>query len=181
MMRTFAPLILALAFVLPSARSQSGSHLDEAKAPEHKVKHFRVALLMANTFVPAKHSSERLIIPSWGLDIEYWFNHKWGIGLHNDLELQTFLIEKGEDEILEREYPLVVTLDALFHPWKGLAFQAGPGIEIEKNENFFLFRVGVEYVFFLPGDWDMGPFFFYDTRDKVYDTWSLGLGIAKHF
>ncbi len=180
---TFLALFSLVAWMLP-AQSET-HHSPDADTPPHEVqhegKHFRVAFLVGHTFVPTRHSAERLIIPSYGLDLEYWFNHKWGIGLHNDLELQNFVIERGDDEILEREFPIVITLDALFHPWKGLSFQAGPGIELEKNENFYLFRVGAEYLFFLPGGWDLGPYFFYDSRDKVYDTWSLGLGVAKHF
>lgn len=180
----FLALLSLIAWTLPAQSTphhETDSHPPSAPPAKHKGKHFRVAFLVGNTFVPLRHSAERLIIPSYGLDLEYWFNHKWGIGLHNDLELQNFVIERGEDEILERDFPLVLTLDALWHPWKGLSFQAGPGIELEKNENFLLFRVGVEYLFFLPGGWDLGPYFFYDTRDKVYDTWSLGLGVAKHF
>ncbi len=180
----FLALFSLMTWMLPaqSERHHSVGPQDRPhKVQQHEGKHFRIAMLVGHTFVPTRHSAERLIIPSYGLDLEYWFNNKWGIGLHNDLELQNFVIERGDYEILERDYPIVITLDALFHAWKGLSFQAGPGIELEKTENFYLFRVGVEYLFLLPGGWDLGPYFFYDTRDKVYDTWSLGLGVAKHF
>ena len=95
--------------------------------------------------------------------------------------IQFFLIEKGRDEIIEREYPLVLTLDALYKPWKGLVFQLGPGYELEPTENYFLVRFGVEYEFDLPGHWDIAPSFFYDTRDRIYDTWSIALGVGKQF
>lgn len=157
--------------------SQNTTH----EAAAHHFRPFRVAVLIGHTFIPARHSSERLIIPSWGLDLEYWFNPKWGLGLHNDVELQSFIIEKGADEIVEREYPLVITLDALYKPWKGLVLQLGPGYELERTENYFLVRFGLEYEFDLPGHWDIAPTFFYDTREKVYDTWSIALGVGKRF
>jgi len=164
-------------------QSREGSHQPEVppQSAAHHFRPFRVAVLIGHTFIPARHSSERLIIPSWGLDLEYWFNPKWGLGLHNDIELQSFLIEKGEDEIIEREYPLVLTLDALYRPWKGLVLQFGPGYELETTESFFLVRTGVEYEFELPGHWDISPSFFYDTRDRLYDTWSIALGVGKRF
>jgi len=160
-----------------------GQHQNPGHSPEttEHFKKFRAAVLIGHTFIPTRHSSERLIIPSWGLDIEYWFNATWGLGLHNDIELQSFLIERGDDELIEREYPLVITLDLLYKPWRGLVLQLGPGYELEAAENYFLMRVGAEYEFELPGHWDISPTFFYDTREKVYDTWSIALGVGKRF
>lgn len=185
-------ILVSLLFSLSALGQETGHHPTAKQETTHSQKRihdttdhhfrpFRVAVLIGHTFIPARHSSERLIIPSWGLDLEYWFNSKWGLGLHNDVELQSFLIEKGADEIVEREYPLVITLDALYKPWKGLVLQLGPGYELERTENYFLVRFGLEYEIDLPGHWDIAPTFFYDTRDRVYDTWSIALGVGKRF
>ena len=149
-------------------------------SPGHSPGYFRAAVLIGHTFIPMGPSPDRLAVPSWGLDLEYWFNHKWGAGLHNDLEIETFLVEhEGHEEVLTREYPLVITLDALYKPWKQLVLLAGPGWEFEPNEDFFLIRSGVEYEFELGHGWDLSPAFVYDTRQGAYDTWTISLGVGK--
>ncbi len=167
--------IFALA---PLLKSQHQPHLQG----QEPLRHWRTAVLIGHTFIPAGNEPGRLIIPSWGFDLEYWGGEKWGIGLHNDLEIETFLVEhEGETEVLEREYPLVLTFDALFRPWKGLVLQLGPGLELERNEDFLLLRTGLEYEFEFGHHWDISPAFFYDTREGAYDTWSLALGVGKRF
>ena len=173
--------VLVLAFSI-SASAQADHTHHPADDNGHDFRHFRIAPLIGHTFVPAGHSREYLAIPSWGLDLEYWFNPAWGIGLHNDLELQSFIIERpiGE-EVLEREFPLVTTIDLLYKPWGGLVLMGGPGYEFEATRSFFLFRLGVEYEFELGNHWDLAPSFFYDSREQEYDTWSFALGVGKRF
>ncbi len=172
-------VLLALgAFPLFSQHGHPGTSSPEEG---HEFGHWRVAVLIGHTFVPAGESQEHLAIPSWGLDLEYWASPAWGVGLHNDLEIQSFIVEQGHEEFLEREYPMVFTLDALFKPWRGLVLQLGPGLEVERRENFFLVRFGAEYEFEVGHGWDISPTLFYDTRKEAYDTWSIALGIGKRF
>lgn len=147
----------------------------------HEFKSFRVAVIIGHTLIPAGHTTKNLFIPSWGLDLEYWWSPAWGIGLHNDLELESFLIERPNMEVLERVYPLVMTLDLLYKPIGGLVLMAGPGYEIADQENFLLMRLGVEYEFEIGNHWDIAPTFFYDSREDSFQTWSVGLGIGKRF
>ena len=83
------------------------------------------------------------VIPILGLDYEYWFNHKIGLGLHNDLELSSYVVEKDQQEHIAREYAIVSALVFLYEPLKGWTLFAGPGYEFEKkyfnNNNFFIF------------------------------------------
>jgi hypothetical protein len=115
------------------------------------------------------------------LDLEYWFNPTWGIGSHNDLELISFEVEREGGTTFERETPVLLTLDALWKAWKGLVVLAGPGIELEKEENLFVLRAGLEYELELGSHWDVAPTIFYDIRLDAYDTFSVGLGIGKRF
>lgn len=159
--------------------SAFGQNHDSA---EKSFPHFRIAGLIGHTFIPTSVSAQaRMVIPSWGLDVEYWFNERIAIGLHNDIEIQSFLIEKDGDEVLEREFPLVLTLDALYKLPNGLVFGLGPGYEIEPNESFFLIRAGVEYEIELHHHWDLSPTVFYDTRFEANDTWTFAIGIGKRF
>ena len=174
-MRSFLFILAGIFFLHSNAFGQHAHHEAE------QIPHFRVAALIGHTYVPAIAGAEHYFIPSWGLDLEYWFNEKWAIGLHNDIELQAFIVEEIDDEFLERDYPLVLTLDAVYKPWKGLVFQFGPGYEIERTEDFFLLRAGIEYEIEFGHHWDVSPNVFYDTRFEANDTWSVALGIGKRF
>lgn len=176
-------LVLALSMSLPLFISAQHTEAPHATHEEEEMPPFRIALLIGHTLIPAEHAAENFFIPSWGFDIEYWMNRKWGVGIHSDLEIETFIIvrDNTEEEDLERLSPLVVTLDALYKPWKGLVLQFGPGIELERSENFGLLRMGLEYEFELNHHWDVAPTIFYDTRFSEYHTWSIALGVGKRF
>lgn len=179
---TFLLLGFALIVAIPLSAQEEDAHRETAGENTHAFSHHRLAILLAHTHVPAREQKEGLFIPSWGLDYEYWLNDRWGIGLHSDLELQAFVIEQREsDEVLKREYPLVLTLDLLMNPWRGFVLEAGPGYEFERNETFFLLRFGASYEFELPGQWDIAPTFFYDTRIDAFNTYSIGIVVGKRF
>lgn len=159
-----------------NAQAQHG-HIEK----EHG--HIRLGLVIGHTLIPTEieGNRENLLIPSWGMDLEYWFNQRWGVGLHNDIEVETFEVLSDEDEYIERIYPLVFTLDVLWRPWRGLVLLAGPGIELEQNRNLQVFRFGAEYEVELFQGWDLSPNFFYDARSGAFGTWSVGLGVGKRF
>jgi hypothetical protein len=176
---SFLLLLLGIPFLTYAQHSE----LHPTDAGEPEAPPFRIAVLLGHTLIPAEHAGENFFIPSWGLDLEYWIQKKWGVGIHSDLEIETFIIlrENSDQEELERISPLVVTLDALYKPWRGLVLQIGPGIEFEKNENYPLLRAGIEYEFELNHHWDIAPTVFYDTRFSEYHTWSIALGVGKRF
>ena len=118
---------------------------------------------------------------SWGLDLDYWFNHRWGIGLHNDVEIENFVIERGNSEVIERINPLVFTLDALYHLGNGFVVSIGPGLELDQNESFFLARLGLEYEYDINENVYLMPTIFHDQRFDGYSTTSIGLGLGYKF
>ncbi|MBT8190150.1 MAG: hypothetical protein KJO29_06945 [Bacteroidia bacterium] len=177
-------ILIYLAFSIEGFSQDSMSaHAHSEDHESHDMPKFRAAVLIAHTLIPDEHTEENFLIPSWGFDLEYWFNRKWGIGLHNDLEIETFIISgpDGEEGHLERVYPLVLTFDGLYKVWKDLVVQLGVGTEIERQESYFIYRVGLEYEFEMGNHWDIAPTFFYDSRLSEYHTWSLALGIGKRF
>ena len=64
------------------------------------------------------------------------------------------------------------------HRWKILG---GYGVEMEKNENFQLIRIGAEYGIELPKNWELGFTFEYDFKINGYYTLLLGIGFTKKF
>ncbi|TXK28258.1 hypothetical protein FVR03_20945 [Pontibacter qinzhouensis] len=150
---------------------------------EHSLKHFRCSVVLNHAYV-GKHTSsgkEYMAVPALGFDAEYWFNHRWGIGLHNDLEILTQEVHRDGEHLFERNSPVLLTMDGLWKPSRHLVFLIGPGVELEEHEAHMVLRGGIEYEIELSSHWDIAPTVFYDTRLHAYDTFSFGIGIGKRF
>lgn len=120
-----------------------------------------------------------LALASWTLNYDYWITNKWAIGLQNDLVLESFKIEHGGQEILERSYPLAIVPVAIYKPSKHLAITAGVGTEIAHQKNLTLTRIGLEYGFHLPKNWEVGTALVWDNKWNYYNSWGLGLTFSK--
>lgn len=149
---------------------------------EHtSVKGIRIAAVIGHTFINSSGMDGNIYVPSWGLDIDYWFNHKWGIGLHNDIEIENFVVVTNDTEEIERVNPIVFTIDALYELGNGFVLSIGPGVELEKNESFFLARIGLEYEYDIKNNFYVMPTIFHDQRFDGYSTTTVGLGIGHKF
>ena len=92
----FYLLILLLSGITIQSYAQDHGH------QQNKHGHIRLGLVIGHTLIPTVIEGERenLLIPSWGMDLEYWFNQRWGIGLHNDIEVETFEVLSEDDEYI---------------------------------------------------------------------------------
>ncbi len=173
---SFLTLICTLQF----AYAQEGEE-------EEKTAHFhRLTLVMGHAYMPEGFQNgekQWLVLGSWGFDYDYWFHSQWAIGLHSDVVIENFEIEKfGEEEaekVLERSYPLASTLVGIFKPGEHLTILLGAGGEFAKEETLFLIRSGLEYGWELPGDWELGISLLNDLKVDAYNSWTLGVGISK--
>ena len=149
--------------------------------PDHEPEHhsyWRISPFIGHTFVALEKGGEHTPIASWALDVEYWWKESIGVGLHNDLEIESFIVEDTDGEFIERHFPVVVSLDFLFKPWKGIVVYGGPGMEFDSNESFGLMRTGIEYEFVLDDHFDVSPTFFYDNRFGAFNTWTFAFGVG---
>ena len=150
-------------------------------AQEHiEFKRHRLAAYIGHAHIPRGAEGE-LVIPYYGLDYEFWINPKFAIGFHNEIETESYLIIRNNEETLERSYPVIISMVGVYNIWKKAYLYAGLGYEFEQTENFALYRLGIEYEFEFGHHWDFSPGVFYDKRQNVFDAWSLGLGIGKKF
>lgn len=129
---------------------------------------------------------EVLTLPAWGVDYTYHISKKWAIGLHTDFVIEKFKVEKnlesGDDkETVERSYPIAPALMGIYKPNEHWSFLLGMGGEFAKEEDYLLTRIGVEYGYELPNGWEIFGTFSYDFKWNAYDSWGIGLGIAKNF
>ncbi len=175
--------IILMGLCCPVLQAQEEEDSIELEGEEAFEGPWRMGLLVMHTYIPTKttRGRETLILPSIGLDIEYWFSERWGIGMHNDIELESFEVEKEEKEIIERNLPVVLTLDGLWNVWDEWILVLGIGLEVEEEESFGLFRAGIEYEVPIAEGWDLSPSFAYDIRFDAFDTWSIGLGVGRRF
>ncbi len=142
---------------------------------------FRIALASLNSYVPTVQESERMLIPAWGLEFEYFIDHQWAIAGNFELELLNYIVETGEEEAISRDYPFIASL-LLIHEFNNrLVLSAGYGKEFEPRKNFDLLTFTASYKVPLSQNWDLSPGITYNSRFNAYDSWSLGLAIGKSF
>jgi len=120
-----------------------------------------------------------LALPSWSLNYDYWLSNKLAIGIQNDLILESFIIEHGNQELLERSYPIASVPVLLFKSGKRIVLIAGIGAEFAKESTLMMTRFGVEYGFHLPGNWEVSSALVWDNKWNYYNSWGLALTISK--
>lgn len=163
---------------------------DKSEHNEHE-SHFHkhsIAILLNHTLIGTgvndEGSSKTISVPSWAINYDYHFDHRWSLGLHNDIIAESFIVEneQEDEEFLERETPIAVVAVGAYRPVAGLALELGTGIEFEKNENFGLIRIGAEYGIEIP-QLKMEAIFGidYDILFDAYDAFNIGIGLAKFF
>ena len=155
-----------------------------AQESEHDEKEPKqlLAISFGYTFVPKATSiggteANGIFVPSIGLDYFYKITPKLEFGTMIDLELGDYLIFHKN---LSRERALVITGIASYSFTEHINFFAGGGIELERNHNLGILRLGTEYAFKLQNNWLLSPGFFYDIKEG-YDTWSLAIAFGKEF
>ena len=171
--KTFRLFLLLLMVVSPYAYAQ------ESGEEETKPK-IRGAIMMANSHVPnATEGGHKVaIIPTWGFDVDYFFDSRWSVALQCDIKLQSFEIE-DHGATLERTNPLAVAAVMHFHALRHWSFFAGPGYEFEEHKNFFLIRAGTEYSFEITENFEIALNLIYENKDEVYDTLTFGIAFNK--
>ncbi len=184
----FLPLVILLfLFCCENNFAQEGENKlaegNEKFSPQHSI---GLVIGHAHVFDGRDESGNRkvLTLPAWGIDYTYHFPSKWTIGLHTGLIVEKFEVEKNlstERGVIERSYPIAPAAMAIYKPTSHWNFFLGAGVEFEKEENFFLTRAGVEYSAELPKEWEVFGSLSYDFKWNAYDTWVLGIGIAKSF
>jgi len=140
-------------------------------------------MVIANSIVTnnaTENSDGIFVVPTFGLNYDYFFNPSWGIGLHNDIVLQQFKVERHDDEReLIRQNPVAMCGIISIKPHHRWTLLGGYGIELEKNENISLFRFGLEYAIPLKDNWELCFSAEYDHKIKAYSSFMFGVGFSK--
>ena len=170
-------MLLLLYSITVTAQEQNQTNTQNES--ESFEKRWHISGVISHTYIGSNGKGNQLFVPSWGLNIGYRLNHKLGIGLHSDIRADNFVVlRRNNNEEIERKYPLVFTLDALYNISNSLVLTVGPGIEVEQNESFGLARIGLEYEYEIGTDFYLMPTLFYDQRFDGYSTTTIGLGLG---
>jgi len=190
-MRLLLSALMLLLLSISPTLGQEIERLRESGDEEVFFPYHSIALILGHANVRegvAEGNKRWLGLPSWSLDYNYNFHPRWSIGLHTDLILEEFVVERhlqgGEErEAIERSFPVAPAVIATYKLDKrrhwGLLF--GPGVEFASGESFFLTRVGIEYAAELPREWEILASLVYDAKWNAYDSFILGIGVAKAF
>ncbi|MEX0635296.1 MAG: hypothetical protein WD135_00905 [Ferruginibacter sp.] len=177
-------LILMFSFLNGCSFLKSYGQYSE-KAIEPFAKHSSIGLVLnhAHVFNGRDDAGDKkvLALPSWGIDYNYYFHPKWGIGLHTDIILESFKVEGKEGIEIERTTPIAPAIMGIYKPGEHWNFLAGIGGEFAEEENFLITRFGVEYGAEIQNGWEVSGSLLYDIKWKGYDSWVLGIGISKSF
>jgi hypothetical protein len=171
--------ILFLLFLWFLASQAIAQEEESAENQVHR-KQIRAAILMANSHVPNSFEGDKkvFLLPTWGLDVDYFFHRRWSVAFQGDIKVQSFEVEKDE-LILERSYPVAFAGVVHYHALRHWSFFAGPGYELEKSENLFLIKIGTEYSFEVAEDFEIAINLAYESKEEVYNSWTLGVAFNK--
>ena len=134
----------------------------------HKIPHHHVALFLgAGKEVQDQHEDEIGI--ALGLEYEYRFHQKWGVG---------GVVEGlGKDTLRDA----VIAVPISFHPGGNWRLFAGPGYEFSGTKDHALIRVGIGYEIPVGNGWTLAPEAIADLIDGGKEVYLLGLAIGRDF
>lgn len=181
-----ASLLLA-ATPLLAQHETSAAHVPAAGAANHGLRGTHRLTLglghnhVINSIVGEDGELKNQALPSWELNYDYWLSDKWAIGVQTELIIESFVIEHGDEQLLEREYPVLVAAVAIFKPFRHFSFVGGLGLEHASGETLTATRLGVEYGTHLGANWEVGVAATWDAKWDYYDAWGLSFSVSRLF
>ena len=192
--------LIFFVFILSGLRAQEGTndaHQDEHQEEKHHFKHHSISFFIGHTHIESgvrsNGENQWLALPSTGLNYNYYFNDKWGIGLHNEMIIEEFIVkgndsghEKSSDsesEIkgIERGRPVAIAIMGSYKVHPHIALLAGGGMEFSEHEDFALLRIALEFPFHFGNNWEFYGALSFDSKIDAYYSFNFGFGIAKLF
>ncbi|MEJ2502672.1 MAG: hypothetical protein P8177_05045 [Gemmatimonadota bacterium] len=175
--------ILGLTFAVPGA-----SQVHQEAGSEHEESHHsiagrhRITIGVGHTHVSEGQiagETQWLALASWAVNYDYWLSDRWALGLQNDVILEQFVVEHGEEEFIERETPVAVIPSVLFKPTGWLTLIGGVGVEFAGGHDLTVTRLGSEAGWHFAEDWELGGALVWDNKWDYYDSWGLAFTLSR--
>lgn len=177
---------LTIAFCLSMISGVLAQETQHSSESIHKLKRHKLGAFLGNAVIHGVHNTrtgheQYVLAPTFGLDYEYWINHKWAIGTYNevahlDIEVET----EDHEEYIKRENAMIFSVVAVFEPIHNLGIFAGTGIETDPNRTFWIRYMGLEYALVRCNDWDISLAVGYVNKD-LYDAFTFGVVLGRRF
>lgn len=181
-LKSIVSFILTLCCLIANGQTDEESFENETQG-----KH-SLGLFIAHSYISRgviDGEMQWLSAPSFALNYNYRLNDRWSIGLHNDIIIESFIVEdrsSSNEEFFERESPISNILVSTYKLTESWGVAAGAGIDWEKNENFTMIRLGTEYGRQLKDEsFEIVFSLNYDILINAYDIINFGIGINKFF
>lgn len=175
----FKPFFILIMIMGPLHTALAQEDTDEA------LKHHHITVTIGHSHIPSgtgvDNRSDLIMIPTWGLSYEYIFTERIALGLKSDLEVSNYIITDQDGTEVERENPFSTSLILSYNPIKGLGIFTGPGVEFEKEENYFIYTIGLSYEIEFGNNWDLSPELAYESKGGHTGAISIGLSVGKKF
>lgn len=179
-MKLFVLLCCSFTFSMVSIAQEMNTH---EKPTHHSFKgNTRLTIGLGHTHVSEGQvdgETEWLAMPSWSLNVDHWVSDKLAIGLQNDVILETFKIESHDKEIIERKRPWAIVPVVIYKPGKKLCLIGGVGAEVAQGHTLTLTRLGMEYGWHIPNNWEAGLALVWDNKWNYYNSWGLVFTFSK--
>ena len=157
-----------------------------ANAQESSFRRHRLTAIIGHTAVSRGlepfQNSKWLLLPSWGIDYDFWINSRLAFGLQSDIILENFSVESfpaRKGEALQRSFPVSLAFTGLYRLGDHLSLVAGGGVEMATEETLYLWRLGADYGWEISESWELSVNLVYDRKPEAYDSWTLGLGVSR--
>ncbi|MDZ7607288.1 MAG: hypothetical protein U5K79_17285 [Cyclobacteriaceae bacterium] len=149
------------------------------------LKRHKLAGVLGYSVIHAVHNSvsgkeQYEIVPTFGIDYEYWLSHKWAIGTYNEFAFINIEVEKNEEEYLKRENVRLFSGVVVFEPISRLSVFVGTGVETDPHHTLMVAYMGTEYAFIRSDNWEVsiGAGYIYK---EFYDAFTFGVVIGRRF
>lgn len=166
-MHSLGPALVVLLWlavsVIPVAADEPGTTEDHAESHAHHL------ALFAGLGVESKEGHEDHEGFAIGLEYEFRWNRRWGIGA----------VVEGLGQDTVRNVLVVVPMS--FHPGGGWRLIIGPGMEFTPKKDKLALRLGAGHNFHIGGTWSLSPEVFLDLIETGETTWVAGVAVGYGF
>ena len=177
-MRAFT---LATLLLLAASPARAQQHPPAAEPGMRGVHRWTLALghaLVAEASVEGE--KEWLALAAWAIDYDYWFTDRWAVGVQNELVIESFIVEHGDGETIERNFPFAVVPVAYFKLDERVSLLGGVGAEFG-GETLGFHRLGAEYGVSIGTKWEVGAALVWDNKWGYYNSWGFSFGLSRLF
>jgi hypothetical protein len=175
--------VIFLAVVLWSCNPLlAQDHNGKNPEPErHEESRNFLGVFVGNTII----TQSKFQLPTIGIEYVREITPLLGVGIITELEIGSHIIQKNEDgdiiSEVKREGAVLLLPSVFINVFKGLIVTAGYGVELERNENLALSKIGLEYALEMHNPkWRVMPSISWD-HTKLFDGLVYGFTFGYSF